>query len=205
MARLLEVNPYSPEYPVIREVCDALRKGELAVIPTDSVYTIVGALYHKKSIPALQKIKGGKADFSVMTASLAELNKFAKQIERPVFRVMNKALPGPYTFILESAQETRKIFGDKKREIGLRVPGHLVTQAVLEMLGEPLVCTSVNDEDHIIQYTTDPVEIAENLEGLVSIILDGGFGGNEPSTIIDCTSGSPEMIRQGAGDITALL
>ncbi len=206
MADILEIDPYVPEYPALKQAAQLLEQGKLIVIPTDSVYTIAGKLGHKDSIPALQKIKGGKANFSIMLTHIREISDYVSQIDRNVFRVMNKALPGPYTFILPANAKVSRMFdGGKKKDVGIRIPSHQVPLALMEMISGPLVCTSVNDEDDIIEYTTDPSEIAMNLDHLISLVLDAGYGSNIASTVIDCTSGSPEVIREGAGKIDDLL
>jgi len=205
MTELLEVNIYSPEYYVVRQAVEVLQRGELVVIPTEGVYTIAGSLSHKKSLPALQKIKGGKADFSIMVNNLAHISNYTRQLDRTTYRLLNKALPGPYTFILEANQTISKLFEVSKKSIGIRYSDHEVPNAIIEALGCPLLCTSVNDEDEILQYTTDPSQIAENLDGKVALVLDGGYGSNEPSSVIDCTGGAPQIVRVGAGDVESLL
>jgi tRNA threonylcarbamoyl adenosine modification protein (Sua5/YciO/YrdC/YwlC family) len=201
MTELVEIDAYAPDYRVLQQAVAVLRRGGLVVIPTDCVYTIAGSLNQKKAVAALQKIKGGKADFSIMVPALRDLTTYSRQIERPVFRLLNNNLPGPYTFILPANAQVGNLFNSNRKGIGLRIPDHIIPQQLMDMLGDALVCTSVNDDDAILQYTTDPSQIAINLDGKVDMVLDAGFGSNEPTTVVDCTGPEPVLLREGAGNI----
>ncbi len=141
---------------------------------------------------------------SFICYDLSDISTYAKALSTPAFRLMKKALPGAYTFILESSSEVPKIFSVKKKQVGIRVPNHNVPRQIVKELGNPILTTSVKDDDEILEYMTDPSLIAEKYDHLVDIIIDSGYGGNQPSTVIDCTTDELNVIREGAGDISLL-
>jgi tRNA threonylcarbamoyl adenosine modification protein (Sua5/YciO/YrdC/YwlC family) len=207
MAEILEIHPDNPDKRKIQMVVSCLKAGGVIIYPTDTVYGIGCDLYHPKAIERICRIKGVKPDkmhLSFICYDLSDISIYAKALGTPAFRLMKKALPGAYTFILESSSEVPKIFGIKKKQVGIRVPDHNVPRQIVKELGNPILTTSVKDEDEILEYMTDPSLIAEKYDHLVDMVIDSGYGGNQPSTVIDCTTDEPELIREGAGDISLL-
>jgi len=198
------IHPEDPDKRKIGLVVDILNKGGIIIYPTDSVYSFGCSMHHKKAIEGLAKLKGlklNKANFSVIFNNLSLLTDFTKPIDRPTYKILNKNLPGPFTFILQASSQVPKIFDTNKKTIGIRIPDNKITLALVEALGHPLVTTSLHDEDEILEYTTDPYLIEENWINKVDCIIDGGFGNNIPSTVVDLTDGEPEIIRQGIGEL----
>lgn len=204
---ILTIHPKNPEPRKIAEVTTILQKGGVAIIPTDTIYAFICDLAHYKGFEKICRIKGvkpDKANFSLMCHDLSNISIYTKPFDRTLYKLLNKALPGPYTFILDASHEVPSLFRSKKKTIGLRVPDHPIVQAILMQLGRPLVSTSLHDLDAIREYPSDPFEIAEQWEGVVDVVVDGGFGNIFPSSIIDCTGDEPVVIREGAGDISIL-
>lgn len=201
---LIEINPYSPDQRLINDVVKALKKGAVIIYPTDSVYSMGCDLYNKKGLEKLAKLKGVKlkqANFSIICDSLSNISEFTTTIDRSIFKLLKKSLPGPFTFILPASKIIPKLFDSKKSTIGIRVPNQDIITAIVKELGNPLVTTSIHDEDEILEYSTDPYQIYEKYEDQVDIVIDGGYGNLEASTVIDCTESYPEIIRQGIGEI----
>jgi tRNA threonylcarbamoyl adenosine modification protein (Sua5/YciO/YrdC/YwlC family) len=191
----------------INACVNLIKQGEVIIAPTDSVYAFICDLNNSSAIEKLCKIKGldpAKANFSVLFNDLSVLSEFTTPISTAVFRALKKALPGPFTFILEASNRVPKYFKQKKKTIGIRIPDNKILQRIIEEVGNPLVATSVVDEDDIVEYTTDPELIEENWGTKVSAVIDGGFGHNVASTILDCSKGDIELIRIGLGDISML-
>lgn len=207
MAEILEIHPENPDKRKIQMVVNCLKAGGVIIYPTDTVYGIGCDLYHPKAIERICRIKGVKPDkmhLSFICYDLSDISTYAKALSTPAFRLMKKALPGAYTFILESSSQVPKIFGVKKKQVGIRVPDHNVPRQIVKELGNPILTTSVKDDDEILEYMTDPSLIAEKYDYLVDIVIDSGYGGNQPSTVIDCTTDELTLIREGAGDISLL-
>ena len=207
MAEILEIHPDNPDKRKIQMVVNCLKAGGVIIYPTDTVYGIGCDLYNPKAIERICRIKGVKPDkmhLSFICYDLSDISTYAKALSTPAFRLMKKALPGAYTFILESSSEVPKIFSVKKKQVGIRVPNHNVPRQIVKELGNPILTTSVKDDDEILEYMTDPSLIAEKYDHLVDIIIDSGYGGNQPSTVIDCTTDELNVIREGAGDISLL-
>ena len=201
---LLEINPHNIDPRKISTVVEVLKSNGIVIFPTDSVYAMGCSLNSIKGIKELTKIKGAKAtknNLSLICHDLSSLSEFTKQVDRRVFRIMNSCLPGPYTFILNASNKIPKLFDTNKKTVGIRIPDSPIVMAVIISLGVPLVVTSIHAEDEIIEYSTDPYEIFQRFENLVDIVIDGGYGNNIASTVIDCTSGDVEIIREGAGEI----
>lgn len=201
---LLKIHPDNPDERNLNKVIQCLENDGVIVFPTDTVYSIACDIYHPKAYEKLCRIKNikpEKANFSLICKDLSHLSEFTRHIPNNIYKIMRKALPGPYTFILEASKEVPKIFTPKKKTIGIRVPNHKVSLAIVEKLGHPIIATSVHDNDKIIDYTTDPELIFENMKNVVDMVIDSGFGGNIPSTVIDCSSGIAELVREGAGDL----
>ncbi|MBC8320243.1 MAG: threonylcarbamoyl-AMP synthase [Bacteroidetes bacterium] len=199
---LLKIYPDSPAPRHINAVVAVFDKGGLVICPTDTIYGLACGIKHIKAVARIAQIKGikkEKANFSMIINNLSMLSEFAKPIDNHIFRIMRRNLPGPFTFILEANSNVPKIFQSKKKTIGIRMPDNAIVNSIIEELGSPLITTSIHDEDEIIEYTTDPELIYEKYKNLVDIVIDGGYGDNEASTIVDCTSGKPIILRQGKG------
>lgn len=201
-AELLRIHPVNPEGRKIAAVAEVLKKGGIVVYPTDSVYGIGCDLLNKKGVERLCRllnIKPQKLDLSFICSDISQISVYARRIETPVFKILKKSLPGPFTFILEASSEVPRILSANKKTVGVRIPDHAVPQMIVHALGNPLISASIKNEDAIREYTTDPGEMFEDLKHQVDIVIDSGAGGNIPSTVVDCTSGIPELIRQGLG------
>ena len=199
---LIDVLSENPDLRVIHKIIDILNNDGLIVVPTDTIYAFATSINSKKGIERLAKIKNEKlkrSNFSLICKDLSNISKYTKPIDRKTFRTLKSTLPGPFTFILNANNSVSKIFQTNKKEIGIRVPDHKFIKTLVEELNHPLVCSSVNDEDHIIKYTTDPLAIFEKFEKNVDAVINYGYGKNVASTIVDLTSESPVLIRQGAG------
>lgn len=199
---LIDVLSENPDLRVIHKIIDILNNDGLIVVPTDTIYAFATSIKSKKGIERLAKIKNEKlkrSNFSLICKDLSNISKYTKPIDRKTFRTLKSTLPGPFTFILNANNSVSKIFQTNKKEIGIRVPDHKFIKTLVEELNHPLVCSSVNDEDHIIKYTTDPLAIFEKFEKNVDAVINYGYGKNVASTIIDLTSERPVLIRQGAG------
>lgn len=183
-------------------IADAVQRGELIIIPTDTVYAVACDLYNKRSIDRLCKVVGKKpekANLSILCRDLSNLSEYTLPIDNSLYKLMRRVLPGPYTFILRASSKVPKIFKNNKRTIGIRIPDNLVVQSILEELNGPLVCASVHAEDEISEYLTDPEEIDRLMGYKVDMVLNGGAGGLEGSTVLDCSQGDIEVIREGKG------
>ncbi|MCS7018437.1 MAG: L-threonylcarbamoyladenylate synthase [Cytophagales bacterium] len=209
MAELIQIHPQNPEPHKIRRVVQCLREDGVIVYPTDTVYGIGCDLYSAKAIERICRIKGVKPQkmhLSFICYDLSDISHYVRQIPNPVFRVMKKALPGPFTFILESSSEVPKIVGHKKNQVGIRVPNHPVPRAIVKELGNPILTTSIKHQDEVIRYMTDPELIHEQYEHLVDMVIDSGYGGNIPSTVVLCNhDGSMEIVREGLGNFELYL
>lgn len=207
-AELLKIHPQNPEARKINHVVNVLKEGGIIVYPTDTIYGIGCDLMNRKSIERLchiMNIKPQKLDLSFICNDLSHISEFARRIDTPVFKILKKALPGPFTFILESSSRVPKILDVNKKTVGIRIPDHNIPRTIVAQLQNPLITTSIKDDDHIKAYTTDPEEIYEDFKNAVDIVIDGGVGGNVPSTVVDCTTDELTIIRQGLGDIEQYL
>lgn len=202
MAELLRIYNENPSPKLIQQVVETLRDGGLVIYPTDTVYglgcdiTNVSAL---EKIAQIKNVKLEKANFSFICEDLSNLSDYVKQIDTATFKILKRCLPGPYTFILPGGNNLPKIF--KKKTVGIRVPDNNICKAIVAGLGNPIVSTSIRDEDEVLEYTTDPELIKEKWDKLVDIVVDGGYGDNIPSTVIDLSTPEPEVIREGKGSI----
>lgn len=201
---LLKIYPDNPNQRHIRTVVDCLRNGGTVIFPTDTIYAMGCDIYKTKAIDRVAQIKGTKrekANFSFLCHDLSQLSDFTKPINNEVFKLMKSTLPGPFTFILNANNNVPKLFQSKKKTLGIRVPENNIVSEIIRELGNPITTTSIHDEDDIIEYSTDPELIHEKFENLVDIVIDGGYGDNEPSTIIDCTGDEIIVVREGKGQI----
>jgi len=202
MAELLEINPDNPQERLLKKVVDSLQNGGVIIFPTDTIYGIGCALNQPKAIEKickLKNIKPEKMNLSILCQDMSHISEYTKNISTPVFKVMKKLLPGPYTFILQSSGLVPKILGEKKKTIGIRIPDHALPHKIIEMLGCPLVSTSIKSDDEVLEYTTDPEEIFHEYQNTVDFVINAGYGGNIASTIVDCTSDIAVLVRQGLG------
>lgn len=199
---LLKIYPENPNPKAIEQAVECLRKGGLIIYPTDSVYGLGCDMTKPKAIEQLARLKGmkpGKADFSIICYDLSHISDYCKPIDNPTFKLMRKTLPGPFTYILNANSNVPKLFKTKKKTIGIRVPDNNIPREIVRALGNPIITTSIRDEDEVLEYTTDPELIYEKYQQQVDLVIDGGYGNNEASTIVDCTDYEPEIIRQGIG------
>lgn len=200
---LLNIHPENPDQKRMQQVVDCLRGGGVVIYPTDTVYSIGCDLMNVKAVARVAHLKGlkpEKANFSLICYDLSHISEYAR-IETPDYKLMKKSLPGPFTFILNASSKVPKIFKSNKKTVGIRVPDNKIARDLVQLLGNPLIATSVHDEDDVIEYTTDPELIHEKYHNLVDIVINGGFGNNEASTVVDLTSGEPEIVRQGIGNL----
>ena len=201
MINMYENNPNEKH---AQQVVDVLSKNGIVIYPTDSVYGLGCSINSHKSIEKIALIKGiktEKANFSFIFSDLSQLSDFTRPISNNIFKLINRNLPGPFTFILEANNNIPKIFKRKKKTIGIRIPDNNIIRTIVERLGHPIMTTSVYDDDDIIEYTTDPELIYDNYKDKVDLIINGGYGNNIASTVVDCTNNEPEIIRQGAGEL----
>lgn len=203
-AEFIKIHPINPEMRKINRIVDVLRSGGIIVYPTDTIYGIGCDLMNRKSVERLchiLDIKPNKLDLSFICTDLSQISEFVKRVDTPVFKVLKKSLPGPFTFILESSSKVPKILDVNKKTVGIRIPDHNIPRTIVSELGNPLITSSIKDDDHIKEYTTDPEEIYEDFKHEVDVVIDGGFSGNIPSTVVDCTGPELVLIRQGLGEI----
>lgn len=202
---LLEINPNNIDSRSITKIVEALQKGKIIIFPTDTVYAMGCDLNNKKALKNLAQLKGiklSKTRFSIICSDLSHLSNYVKHIDRPTFKLLNKSLPGPFTFILTANHDVPRIFDSKRKEIGIRIPDNEIVLEIVRQLGNPIATTSLHDdEDEILDYFIDPYEIYERFDTQVEIIIDGGYGNLDASTVVDCTDGEPFVVRQGLGEI----
>lgn len=199
---LIQIHPDNPDQRKIDQIVAQLKKGAIIIYPTDTVYSIACDLMHRKAAEKMAQLKGvklEKANFSLICYDLSHISDYTVQFGNNIYKIMNKAFPGPYTFILNANTSVPKLFKSKKKTIGIRVPDNNIARELVKNLGNPLLSTSVHNDDEIIEYITDPELIHEKYENQVDIVIDGGYGQNEASTIIDCTNNDPEILREGIG------
>ncbi len=207
MADFIKIYEENPNPKEIAKAVKVLRDGGLVIYPTDTVYGLGCDITNTRALERIARIKGvklEKANFSFICADLSNLSDYVRQIDTPTFKILKRALPGPYTFILPGNNNLPKVF-KKKKTVGIRVPDNTIARKLVEELGNPIVSTSIHDEDELIEYTTDPELIYEKWDNLVDLVIDGGYGDNEASTVIDLTSYEPEIIREGKGTAEDIL
>ena len=203
MAQFIKLYNENPIEKEIAKIVEVLRNGGLIIYPTDTVYGLGCDITNTKALEKIARIKGvklEKANFSFVCSDLKNLSDYVKQIDSSTFKLLKRALPGAYTFIMQGNNNLPKDF-KKKKTVGIRVPDNLIARTIVERLGNPIVSTSIYDEDDVIEYTTDPELIFEKWQNLVDIVIDGGYGDNTASTVIDLSGDEPVVIREGKGDI----
>jgi tRNA threonylcarbamoyl adenosine modification protein (Sua5/YciO/YrdC/YwlC family) len=201
MAKILKIYPDNPQENYMIEVIKTLQDGGLIIYPSDTVYALGCDIYNVKAMEKLARLKNttlDKAQFSIICNNLSHLSEFTRPIETSTFRLLKSKIPGPFTFILEANKNLPLAYKGKKT-VGIRVPDHPIPQLIVEKLGHPIASTSIKDDDEVIEYSTDPELIAEKYDHLVDIVIDSGYGDNVASTIVDLTSGEPEILREGKG------
>lgn len=206
MAEFIKIYDKNPSEKALERVADVLRRGGLIIYPTDTVYGIGCDITNIKAMEKVAKIKGVKlkrANFSFICYDLSNLSDFVRQIDTPTYKILKRALPGPFTFVLPGNNNLPKAFKNKKT-VGIRIPDNNIIRSLVKVLGNPIVSTSIHDEDDLLEYTTDPELIYEKWGNKVDLVIDGGYGGNVPSTIIDLSDGEFTVIREGKGDSTIL-
>jgi tRNA threonylcarbamoyl adenosine modification protein (Sua5/YciO/YrdC/YwlC family) len=205
---LIKIYPENPNEKHIQQVVDVLRKGGLIIYPTDTVYGLGCDITNHRAIEAicrLRKIKPEKANFSFVCYDLSHISDYTKPIDTTIYRILKKALPGPFTFIFNASGNVPKLLSSNKKTVGIRVPDNDIARCIVKELGNPILSTSIKDDDDIIEYSTDPELIYEKYQDLVDIVIDGGYGGNIASTVVDCTNGDFEVVREGKGELELYL
>lgn len=199
---LIPLHPKNPNPRDVKRVIEALNKDAVIILPTDTIYAMACRLGSKKAMERMCRIVGKKPEkvnFSLLCSDLSNIAEFTAPLDKALFRLMKNNLPGPFTFILNANNNVTRYFAGNKKTIGIRVPDNQITQTLISELGVPLVVTTIHHDDEIMEYMSDPVEIEEKFANLVDAVIDGGAGGLVPSTVIDCSLGSPEVIREGKG------
>jgi tRNA threonylcarbamoyl adenosine modification protein (Sua5/YciO/YrdC/YwlC family) len=199
---LLRINSENPEGRKIRQVVESLSNGGVIIYPTDTVYGLGCDIYDQKAVEKICRLRDldpKKAMLSIVCKDISQVSEFAAQIENTTFKILKKYLPGPFTFVLNAGNNVPKLFKNRKRTIGVRIPDNRIVLDIVEALGRPILTTSLKSDDEILEYFTDPIDIYEDFKKLVDIVIDGGIGGNVPSTVIDCTEDTPALLRAGAG------
>lgn len=203
MADFIKLYPDNPNPKEVNRVVSVLRKGGLIIYPTDTVYGLGCDITNTRALERIARLKGiklEKANWSFVCADLSNLSDYIRQIDTPTFKILKRALPGPYTFILPGNNNLPRDF-KKKKTVGIRIPDNSIARALVAGLGNPIVSTSIHDEDELLEYTTDPELIFEKWENLVDVVIDGGYGDNVASTVIDLSDGEPQVIREGKGSL----
>lgn len=200
---LIKIHPENPAERQIDVAVEVLEQGGLIIYPTDSVYAIGCSIFKPKAIERLARIKGvkpEKANFSIIFHDLTDLSMYTKPIDNHIFKLIKRTTPGPYTFIIEANNKVPRLLQSNRKTFGIRIPDNNIARMLVSRLGHPIMSTSVHHEDVILEYITDPELIYEKYEQEVDLVIDGGYGDNRPTTIVDCTGGTITLIRRGKGD-----
>lgn len=204
-AEFIKLYEEATERDKVEHIVKALQNGAVIIYPTDTIYGIGCDLFNRKAIDRICRIKGIKPknlNLSFICYDMSHISEYVKRMDTPLFKILKKSLPGPFTFIMNSNSKVPKILDVNKKTVGIRIPDNNIPRMIVDMLGNPIVTTSIKDEDQIIEYTTDPELIYEEFKNEVDIVIDGGMGGNVPSTVVDCTTEDYSIIRQGLGDFS---
>lgn len=205
--QFIKLYPDNPDRNKIEQIVRILRNGGVIIYPTDTVYGMGCDIFNQKAIERIKRIKqlkGKKVDMSFICYDLSNISEYTKSLPTPVFKLMKKTLPGPFTFILNSSNKVPKILNTSKKTVGIRVPDNNIPREIVNELGSPIITTSIKDDDEVIEYSTDPELILEKFDGQVDVVIDGGYGNITPSTVIDFTGAEPEIVREGLGDLSLL-
>lgn len=203
MSTLIKIYDDKPNEAAVKKVVEVLKNGGLIIYPTDTVYGVGCDITNTKALEKVAKLKNiklEKANLSFICYDLSHISDYVKQLDTSTFKLLKRALPGAYTFILPGSNALPKVFKNKKT-VGIRVPNNNIIRAIVKELGNPIISTSIHDDDDIIEYSTDPELIFEKWQNKVDMVIDGGYGNNIPSTIIDLSEGEPIIIREGLGDV----
>ncbi|WP_299101119.1 L-threonylcarbamoyladenylate synthase [uncultured Winogradskyella sp.] len=203
MAEFIKIYPENPNPKAIQRIIKVLKNGGLIIYPTDTVYGLGCDITNIKALEKIARIKGvklEKSNFSFVCEDLSNLSDYVKQIDTTTFKILKRALPGPYTFILPGSKNLPNPF-KKRKTVGIRVPDNSIALALVSALGNPIVSTSIRDDDDVLEYTTDPELIIEKWDKLVDVVIDGGYGDNEASTIVDLSEDEPIIVREGKGSL----
>lgn len=201
---LIKIYPENPNPRQIQKVVEILEKGGVIIYPTDTVYGLGCDIFDQRAVERIARIKGLKpseANFSIIVHDFSHLSDFTRHVDNAIFKLLKKNLPGPFTFILNASSSLPKLFKNKKKTVGIRIPDNPIILEIVRQLGRPILTTSVLDDDELIEYTTDPELIHEKFAEQVDLVIDGGYGDNTPSTIVDCTAEEPFILRQGKGEL----
>lgn len=202
-AEYIHIHPENPEERKILHVVAALREGAVVIYPTDTIYGMGCDIHNARAVERVARIKGikpQKNEFSFICHDLSHIADYAR-VDNAAFKLMKRLLPGPYTFILEANNHVPKLLNTNKKTVGIRVPNHAIPRRLVQELGNPIITTSIKDDDEIVAYPTDPEIIFERFQHLVDIVIDGGYGGNVPSTIIQAIGSRVDVIREGLGGV----
>ena len=205
---LIEIHQETPELRKVEQAAELLRRDGVLIIPSDSVYSFACALGSTKGLEKMARLRDlrpSEANVSLLCQDLSQVSQYVAPLPPPVFKLMKRALPGPFTFILNAGVKVPRLFRKSKKEVGIRIPDHAVPKALIEAMGRPLVVSSVHHDDEAIEYMTDPGLVHEKYSGQVDAVVGGGLGHLEASTVIDCTSGEPEVVREGRGALEGVL
>jgi tRNA threonylcarbamoyl adenosine modification protein (Sua5/YciO/YrdC/YwlC family) len=201
---LIKIYPQNPNSKHIRQVIDILEEGGIIIYPTDTVYAMGCDIKATKAIERIARFKGlnpKNPDLSLIFHDMSQLSEYTVIRDNNIFKLLKRNLPGPFTFIVQANNQIPKMFKNKKKTVGIRIPDSSIVSEITRELGRPIITTSIHDQDTVIEYTTDPELIYEKFRDFADIIIDGGYGNNEASTVVDCTNDEPEIIRQGLGEL----
>ena len=205
--QFIKLYPDNPDRNKVEEIVMILRNGGVIIYPTDTVYGMGCDIFNPKAIERIKRIKqlkGKKVDMSFICYDLSNISEYTKSLPTPVFKLMKKTLPGPFTYILNSSNKVPKILNTSKKTVGIRIPDNNIPREIVNALGSPIITTSIKDDDEVIEYSTDPELILEKFDGQVDVVIDGGYGNITPSTVIDFTGAEPEILREGLGDLSLI-
>ncbi len=200
----LRINADNIEWPKIRQIAEELEKGGILIYPTDTVYGLGCDIQNQKAVERICKLRGldpKTANLSFICDNIGQIANYTKPISNELFKILKKNLPGPFTFILPANNSVPKLFKNKKKTVGVRIPDHPIPLAIVEALGRPILTTSLRSDDEILEYFSDPADIYEDYKHQVDVFVNSGFGGNMASTVVDCTGGELVVIREGMGEL----
>ena len=201
---LLKIHPDNPSSRKIEQVTKTLEKGGVIIYPTDSVYGLGCDIFNHKAVDKicrLRKLNPAKANLTFICIDIAQLSEYTVQLNNTLFKLLRRNTPGPFTFIFSANNKVPKLFKNRKKTVGIRIPENNIARDIVENLGRPILSLSLKSEDEIVEYYTDPFDINEDFQNQVDIVIDGGMGNHEPSTVVDCTGDEPEVIRKGAKEL----
>ncbi|UXP34096.1 L-threonylcarbamoyladenylate synthase [Reichenbachiella agarivorans] len=205
---LIKLYEENPDPRKIEHIADVLRRGGIIIYPTDTIYGMGCDIFNPRAIDNIKRLKDIKTktvDFSFICYDLSHISEYTKSLDTATFKLMKKALPGPFTFILNASSKVPKMLHTSKKTIGIRVPDNNIPREIVRVLENPIITTSIHDEDEVLEYSTDPELIYEKYRDKVDIVIDGGYGNNVASTVVDCTEGEAHVIREGLGDLSDFL